>query len=99
MLKQFVAGHQQRIAAWYMKNESGQSTERGELRRLLDDSHPGDALLVGSVDRLSIPVKWHRVSAAPSMASDQCPEPGVSCSLPYQLDIVSDVGSVPGESS
>ena len=53
MLKQFVADHQQRVAAWYIENESGRSTERGELRRLLDDSHPGDVLLVESVDRLT----------------------------------------------
>jgi DNA invertase Pin-like site-specific DNA recombinase len=52
-LEEFVTDHQQRVAAWYVENESGRNTERGELRRLLDDSHAGDVLLVESVDRLT----------------------------------------------
>jgi DNA invertase Pin-like site-specific DNA recombinase len=41
------------IAARYMENESGASLKRPELFRLLDDSHPGDVLLIEQVDRLS----------------------------------------------
>lgn len=41
------------IAARYVENESGASLKRPALFRLLDDSHPGDVLLVEQVDRLS----------------------------------------------
>lgn len=41
------------IAARYVENESGASLKRPELFRLLDDSQPGDVLLVEQVDRLS----------------------------------------------
>ena len=53
ILQQFVADHQRRVAAWYVENESGRNADRGELRRLLDDSHSSDVLLVESVDRLT----------------------------------------------
>ena len=52
-LEQFVASHGERIASWYSETESGRKASRSELQRLLDDSHPGDVLLVESVDRLS----------------------------------------------
>lgn len=41
------------IAAYYSENESGASLTRPELFRLLDDSKPGDVLLIEQVDRLS----------------------------------------------
>ena len=41
------------IAAYYSENESGASLTRPELFRLLDDSRPGDVLLIEQVDRLS----------------------------------------------
>ena len=42
-----------KIAAYYIENESGASLKRPELFRLLEDSHPGDVLLIEQVDRLS----------------------------------------------
>ncbi|CAG4916233.1 recombinase family protein [Paraburkholderia saeva] len=41
------------IAAWYVENESGARLDRPELFRLLNDSLPGDVLLVEQIDRLS----------------------------------------------
>ena len=41
------------IASYYSENESGSTLKRPELFRLLNDSHPGDILLVEQVDRLS----------------------------------------------
>lgn len=41
------------IASWYVENESGARLDRPELRRLLNDAHPGDVLLCEQVDRLS----------------------------------------------
>lgn len=49
----FADSHGQRIAAFYPENESGAKLFRPELFRLLDDSQPGDVLLVEQVDRLS----------------------------------------------
>lgn len=49
----FADDHGQRIAAFYPENESGAKLVRPELMRLLDDSQPGDILLVEQVDRLS----------------------------------------------
>jgi DNA invertase Pin-like site-specific DNA recombinase len=57
-LKNFAADHGQKIAAFYIENESGTKLDRPELFRLLDDSHEGDVLLVEQIDRLS------RLSAA-----------------------------------
>lgn len=45
------AGHT--VAAWYVENASGASTDRPELRRLIADASRGDVLLVESIDRLS----------------------------------------------
>src|SRR4051812_3975383 len=42
-----------KVAAWYTENESGAKLARPELFRLLNDSQPGDVLLVEQVDRLS----------------------------------------------
>jgi DNA invertase Pin-like site-specific DNA recombinase len=52
-LERFAAERKLSIAAWYVENESGASLKRPELFRLLDDSKPGDVLLVEQVDRLS----------------------------------------------
>jgi DNA invertase Pin-like site-specific DNA recombinase len=52
-LQAFAAERGLTIAAWYMENESGASLARPELFRLLNDSQPGDVLLVVQVDRLS----------------------------------------------
>ena len=41
------------IVGTYVENESGAKLQRPELFRLLDDSKPGDVLLVEQVDRLS----------------------------------------------
>jgi DNA invertase Pin-like site-specific DNA recombinase len=49
----FAAERGMQVAAWYVENESGAKLARPELFRLLDDSHPGDVLLVEQVDRLS----------------------------------------------
>lgn len=49
----FAAQHHQKIASYYAENASGASPNRAELRRLLIDAHPGDVLLVESIDRLS----------------------------------------------
>lgn len=52
-LKRFADDHGKAIAASYAENVSGTRTDRPELLRLLADSHPGDVLLVESIDRLS----------------------------------------------
>ena len=52
-IEDFVADRGERVASWYIDNASGRRVERDELRRLLDDAHPGDVLLVESVDRLT----------------------------------------------
>jgi DNA invertase Pin-like site-specific DNA recombinase len=52
-LRRFVKERGLKIAAYYIENESGISLKRPELFRLLEDSHPGDMLLIEQVDRLS----------------------------------------------
>lgn len=52
-LERFAAEHGLTIAASYIENESGSKLARPELFRLLEDSLPGDVLLVEQVDRLS----------------------------------------------
>lgn len=66
VLTQFAAEHGQRIAAEYLENESGAKLDRPELLRLLKAAHPGDVLLVESIDRLSrLEVgDWKRLKAA-----------------------------------
>ncbi|HWO31439.1 MAG TPA: recombinase family protein [Candidatus Acidoferrum sp.] len=51
--------------ACYAENESGGKLARPELFRLLDDSQPGDILLVEQVDRLSrlTTADWVRLKA------------------------------------
>ena len=64
-LEQFAAGHDQKVASWYIENASGASAERRELRRVLEDASPGDVLMVESIDRLSRLPKadWERLRA------------------------------------
>lgn len=52
-LKEFAAKHGQRIASYYIENKSGNSLNRPELTRLLEESEKGDILLVESIDRLT----------------------------------------------
>jgi DNA invertase Pin-like site-specific DNA recombinase len=52
-LKAFAAERGMRVACWYVENESGAKLARPELFRLLNDSQPGDVLLIEQVDRLS----------------------------------------------
>ncbi len=52
-LREFAEQHGQRIASYYIENESGATLQRPELFRLLADSEPGDVLLVEQVDRLA----------------------------------------------
>lgn len=52
-LQTFAMERGMKIAARYIENESGASLKRPELFRLLDDSQPGDVLLIEQVDRLS----------------------------------------------
>lgn len=52
-LTDFATEKGHRIAGYFAENESGASLQRPELFRLLDESQPGDVLLVEQVDRLS----------------------------------------------
>jgi DNA invertase Pin-like site-specific DNA recombinase len=52
-LETFASERGLKIAASYVENESGASLQRPELFRLLEDSQPGDILLIEQVDRLS----------------------------------------------
>lgn len=52
-LVKFAEERHLRIAATYIENESGASLARPELFRLLNDSQPGDVILIEQVDRLS----------------------------------------------
>lgn len=52
-LVDFAEANKQRIAAFYVENESGAKLDRPELFRLLNDSQPGDVILAEQIDRLS----------------------------------------------
>lgn len=52
-LQAFVHEHNVRIASFYTEQLSGAKLERAELKRLIEDSHQGDVLLIEKVDRLS----------------------------------------------
>ncbi len=52
-IEAFAADHGLTIAGTYVENESGAKLARPELFRLIDDSRPGDVLLIEQVDRLS----------------------------------------------
>jgi DNA invertase Pin-like site-specific DNA recombinase len=64
-LKAFAAERGLSIAAWYVENESGAKLARPELFRLLNDSQPGDVLLIEQVDRLSrlTTADWEKLKA------------------------------------
>src|SRR5277367_6079426 len=53
------------IVGWFIENESGAKLQRPELFRLLEDSKPGDVLLVEQVDRLSrlTDADWRKLRA------------------------------------
>jgi DNA invertase Pin-like site-specific DNA recombinase len=52
-LIEFAAKHGQKIASFYVENESGRKLARPELFRLLEESSKGDILLIESIDRLT----------------------------------------------
>lgn len=52
-LEAFAEERGERIAAWFVENESGAKLERPELFKLLENTKPGDILLLEQVDRLS----------------------------------------------
>ena len=52
-LMQFAANNGRRIAAYFTENASGATLHRPELMRLLENTRPGDSILVESIDRLS----------------------------------------------
>ncbi|KVD22358.1 hypothetical protein WI80_28695 [Burkholderia ubonensis] len=52
-LTRFVAEHGASITAFYVENASGTKLNRPALDDLLDESHPGDVLLVEGIDRLT----------------------------------------------
>ena len=49
----FALSHGRTDLAWYTENESGATLDRPELMRLLEESKPGDVILLEQVDRLS----------------------------------------------
>lgn len=61
----FAAEHDLTIVGTYIENESGAQLARPELFRLIDDSRPGDVLLVEQVDRLSrlTDADWRKLRA------------------------------------
>lgn len=52
-LEEFAKSKGVRVAGWFVENESGAKLDRPELFRLLDNTQPGDILLLEQVDRLS----------------------------------------------
>lgn len=52
-VEKFASEHSLTVAGMYVENESGAKLARPELFRLIDDSRPGDVLLIEQVDRLS----------------------------------------------
>lgn len=65
-LNTFVNEKGATVASWYVENASGTKADRTELARLIDDSQPGDILLVEQVDRLTRLTKgdWDRLKGA-----------------------------------
>jgi DNA invertase Pin-like site-specific DNA recombinase len=64
-LAAFATDNDMAVASWYTENASGATTNRPELHRLLNDSQPGDVLLVEAIDRLSrLPAEdWQNLRA------------------------------------
>ena len=52
-LVQLAKQYGQKIATFYVENESGATLVRPELMRLLEEAHEGDVILVEQVDRLA----------------------------------------------
>ncbi|WP_440825007.1 recombinase family protein [Psychrobacter cryohalolentis] len=49
----FANDHGHKIAAFYVKNESGAILVRPKLMQLIEDAHKGDVILVEQIDRLA----------------------------------------------
>ena len=49
----FAEEHSQKIAAFYIENESGATLARPKLMQLIDDACDGDIILVEQIDRLA----------------------------------------------
>lgn len=49
----FAADHGEKIASFYVENESGATLTRPELMRLISDAGEGDVILVEQIDRLA----------------------------------------------
>ena len=49
----FAADHNQRIASFYIENESGATLHRPKLMELISDAGEGDIILVEQIDRLA----------------------------------------------
>ena len=49
----FIDSHNQKIAGFYIENESGTKAERPELERLINDSQQSDVLVIEKMDRLT----------------------------------------------
>ena len=64
-IETFAAERGLDIVGWFIENESGAKLQRPELFRLLEDSKPGDVLLVEQVDRLSrlTDADWRKLRA------------------------------------
>lgn len=62
-MEAFASERGLRVAATYVENESGATLARPRLWDLLNDSQPGDILLVEQVDRLSrlTEADWYRL--------------------------------------
>ncbi len=52
-LEAFVQEHGQKVASFYVENESGAKLDRPELMRMIQDAHVGDVILVEQIDRLA----------------------------------------------
>lgn len=49
----FAKDRGRKVAAWYIENASGATSNRSELMRLIGDAESGDILLIEQVDRLT----------------------------------------------
>ncbi|HIF9529837.1 TPA: recombinase family protein [Photobacterium damselae] len=56
-LRDLMTRFDQRIAGYYIENQSGTKLDRPELNRLIEDSEQGDILLIEKMDRL-IRLPW-----------------------------------------
>lgn len=53
MLVEFETKHDQKMAKFYIGNESGRKLRHPQLMQLLEDASDGDILLIESIDRLT----------------------------------------------